>query len=66
MIEINEKDIKEIKKYIDGIFEELEFLEVNKRGSAVIDGSSILYIKNNLHGIESLVIRTTKDFDGLL
>ena len=67
MIEINEKNIKDIKKYIDGITKELDFLEFNKRGSAIIDGSSIHYIKTNLQEMVLILNQhTAKDFDGLL
>jgi hypothetical protein len=67
MPEIKEKNIKAIKKYIDGIAEELDFLEVNKRGSAIIDGSSIHYILTNLQEMVLILDQhTVKDFDGLL
>jgi hypothetical protein len=67
MPEIKEKNIKAIKKYIDGIIEELDFLEFNKRGSAIIDGSSIHYIKTNLQEMVLILNQyTAKDFDGLL
>ena len=67
MPEINEKNIKTIKKNINGIIEELDFLEFNKRGSAIIDGSSIHYIKTNLQEMVLILDQhTAKDFDGLL